>query len=380
MADNQAAAVGEDARPKTVVLFSGHHLASGRKAGFHWIADAFHRSGWEVLFVASGLSPVSKLRRDYRLALFDPAERNRVVTLEPRLHSLAWWTGYHPANLKIDLLNALSMPLMRRWKSFALPPAADPFVKRAELFIVESAPAISAVPELRRRRPNAKIVYRVSDDLRTLRVHPVILEAERDALPAIDLVSVPSPKMLPTFARHPNAVFHRHGLRKELFEVETASPYPPGSRNAVSVGNMLFDPGIIDVMAAANPDWTFHLIGQLPQTLSHPNVRYHGELPFDVMLPYVLHAEIGLAPYRYSPGSEYLAHTSNKLMQYGYAGLQILAPDFIASEDAASLHTFDAADPASIRAAFTAAATAGKAPDRPDYPTWTAVMEALLRD
>ena len=35
---------------KRAVLVTGHYWESRRKAGFHWIADALLRDGWEVLF------------------------------------------------------------------------------------------------------------------------------------------------------------------------------------------------------------------------------------------------------------------------------------------------------------------------------------------
>ncbi len=55
---------------KRVVLITGHYWNSKRKAGFHWLADAFLRQGWEVVFFTAPPAPLSLLsviRRDYRL-------------------------------------------------------------------------------------------------------------------------------------------------------------------------------------------------------------------------------------------------------------------------------------------------------------------------
>lgn len=39
-----------------IVLLSQHVLDSARRAGFHWLADAFWRAGWDVTFVTTGIS------------------------------------------------------------------------------------------------------------------------------------------------------------------------------------------------------------------------------------------------------------------------------------------------------------------------------------
>jgi 2-beta-glucuronyltransferase len=44
--------------------------------------------------------------------------------------------------------------------------------------------------------------------------------------------------------------------------------------------------------------------------------------------PLVEHADVGFAPYRNRPGAGYLAESSLKLIQYSYARLPIVAPDF----------------------------------------------------
>src|SRR5262245_40502738 len=53
---------------KRVVLVTGHYLESKRKAGFHWLADAYWRAGWEVIFLTTAISWLSWLQRNYRMA------------------------------------------------------------------------------------------------------------------------------------------------------------------------------------------------------------------------------------------------------------------------------------------------------------------------
>jgi 2-beta-glucuronyltransferase len=63
--------------PDRIVLLSSHYLLSKRKAGFHWLAQAFHRGGCEVTFVTMLMSPFSRLSGDYRRKLIGRAEHNR---------------------------------------------------------------------------------------------------------------------------------------------------------------------------------------------------------------------------------------------------------------------------------------------------------------
>ena len=62
-----------------------------------------------------------------------------------------------------------------------------------------------------------------------------------------------------------------------------------------------------------------------------PNVIAHGEKPFAQTIPYIQHADIGIAPYRPAPNADYLSQSSMKMMQYTYCRLPIVAPLFAAA-------------------------------------------------
>ena len=91
---------------RTVILVSGHYLESKRRAGFHWLADAFWRAGGEVLFFTAGLSHLSRLRGDQRFQFPVRAEAKRIKWVRERLASFVWFTPWHTANLRLALLNA----------------------------------------------------------------------------------------------------------------------------------------------------------------------------------------------------------------------------------------------------------------------------------
>src|SRR5687767_6242272 len=45
---------------RRAVLLSGHYYASKRKANFHFLADSYARQGWDVTFVTTQISPISR--------------------------------------------------------------------------------------------------------------------------------------------------------------------------------------------------------------------------------------------------------------------------------------------------------------------------------
>lgn len=101
-----------EGRKQRVVLVTGHYWYFKRWAGFHWLADAFHRLGWEVLFFTASLSWLSYIRHNHRLKY--PmlwAQRNQLWLVAPGFFSYVWFTTFHPANLRIALFNRLSKPL-----------------------------------------------------------------------------------------------------------------------------------------------------------------------------------------------------------------------------------------------------------------------------
>jgi 2-beta-glucuronyltransferase len=85
----------------TVVLVTGHYWHSKRRAGFHWLADAYHRLGWQVLFFTASVSWLSYLRRDHR-TLYGSfwEQRNKLWQVGEDFYSYVWFTPFHPANLR----------------------------------------------------------------------------------------------------------------------------------------------------------------------------------------------------------------------------------------------------------------------------------------
>ncbi len=338
---------------RRVVLVSAHDVRSKRRAGFHWLADAYRRLGWHVTFVTVGFSWLSHIRRDHRFALTSPDRRNRPETVAWNLMSYVWFTPYHPANRLPAFGNLLLAPLFKGYHGLPMPDL-EPLVAQAELVVFESTSGLMLVERLRGWNSRARFVYRVSDDLRLLRAHPLVIEAERRTLDRFDLVSVPSEYILRLFEGRSNVALQYHGLDTAAFERATETPYQSGrDANAVFVGTSYLDTDFLDVAARDHPGWDFHVIGPLPRLPHHPNLIRHGEIPFADTVPYLQHADVGLSPLRYRPGVESM--TDNlKVIQYTYCRLPIVAPAFLQSSRP-NVVAYHPGDSASIGAALATA-------------------------
>lgn len=339
-----------------VLLISGHLWKSPRRAGFHHLATAFHRMGWNVVFVTVAISWVSWLRRDYRLRYCRGQEFNKVVLCEPRLSQYIWWTPWHPVNLKRRLANNVFGQLAGSYGSLPIDDL-EPYVKDCDLMVFESTPGLMLFKRFKKLNSRAATVYRVSDSLAALGVSPAVQAAEKEVAALFDLISVPSPLMCNLFTGECRVEVHRHGLEKKTFDRPSPCPYTrqADQKEAVSVGTMLFDKSFFTSAAAACPGVKFHIIGDIAPFTALRNVRFYGEMSFDATIPYVQHADIGIAPYLPRAGAEYLADSSLKMIQYTYCRLPIVAPSF-AGVGRPHVCSYTPGDQASIKHAVMKAA------------------------
>src|SRR5947209_9886130 len=110
---------------KKVVLVTAHYVDAKRKAGFHWMADAFWRSGWDVLFFTESISWLSWLRGDQRFQYPIFRDANRLRRIRERLASYIWFTPFHPGNLRLRLFNRWSRPVFRQYPQLLLKPEVE---------------------------------------------------------------------------------------------------------------------------------------------------------------------------------------------------------------------------------------------------------------
>ncbi len=336
---------------KRVVLLTLHYHGSMRRGGFHWLAEAYERLGWDVVFVTVYISRLTQLRgQDYRLQQTVLAEGNRAVPVRERFTSFVWLTGWHPMNLRLGWLNRATMGLFRLYGRLPLRGLRQ-LVESADMLIYESHAGLLLFDRFRKLNPSARTVYRVSDSLDVLDVHPVIRRAERQAAPAFDRVSSVSPVVHERFAELPNAHLDHHGIDAAAFDAESDDPYAPHDRPAaVFVGAAHVDVDFLARAARLRQDVDFHVIGPIPDLPAAPNVIAHGPMPFDRTIAWLKHADIGLACWGYRPGAESFTDTL-KIIQYTWCRLPIVAPAFIRT-DRPGVVTYEPGSDVSIASAL----------------------------
>jgi 2-beta-glucuronyltransferase len=334
---------------RRVILISGHYLDSKRRAGFHHLADAYVSLGWDVTFVTAAISTLSRLRGDYRFGYRVREEANRLVPKGERLTSYVLLTRTHPGNLRFGLANRLSTPRFERYAHAPLGPLKER-LRGADLVVFEGTAALLLVERIRGLAPGARLVYRASDDLRALGVHPVILEAEARAIPLFDLVSAPTREIASVLAASGPVEVHPPGIDKAAFDRPTQSPYGRGPAAVFAGVSPLFDYASLAMAAELAPHVTFHVIGP-PRRPQPANVVFLPELPFVEVVPYLQHATFGLL--LFPPGYAGLGQ-GNKVAQYSYCRLPIVAPSHLEAEGP-NLCRFRRGDDESLRRALAEA-------------------------
>jgi 2-beta-glucuronyltransferase len=331
------------------VMIAGHQALAPRKVGFHFWSEYLTARGDDVYFITAGQSYLSLLK-----AKNPPAKPyNQWVLLGNRLFGMSWIPPFNPC-FNRPLFNPFLLSLFSLYPRF-FPRSALHNIQDVDYIVVESGPGLALIPLLARTCPNAKIIYEVSDRLVTVGAHPTIIRAEQAALPLCNLIRVPAMVMTNDFARGAPVWYTPQGLNKADFDTEFSSPYTQG-KNAVSIGDMLFDADAIAIMATHFTDWTFHLFGR-NATLNKPlpNVIEYGERPIAELTTYIQHADIGIAPYRNAPNCEYLSQSSLKMIQYTYCQLPIVAPGFAADGRPHVLAYESSKKPEGVIAAFNRA-------------------------
>lgn len=361
---------------KRITFLTGHTPGGYRKASILALAEACAGSGHEVNVVRVGGSRLRSLLKGTKHPRSLPL--NARYPIATRMTGFSYQPLVHPFNVPIGPLKMLMWPLFALYP-VSLPRSGWEMLEDRDVVVCESGLGLLFIPLIARRHPNTRLIYSVSDRLRTLNAHPLLLKAERRALPRFSLIRVPAQAMVADYAGWP--VKHiPHGIDRMLFDREHPTPFEAG-RNAVVIGDMLFDPDIVERIAAAYPHWMLHLIGRrcrLKRAL--PNVIEHGEKPFAETVAFIKHAEVGIAPYAAAPDADYLSQSSLKMIQYGYCRLPVVAPDFV-RDGHANVLAYDPARPESAVEAFGRA----MACDRDAFGStsardWREVAEAILAE
>lgn len=367
-------------KPKRVLIVTGQHFAdSPRRVDLHFMTQQLLEDGDHVDYLVCRLSPLSRFVTDGRYDQAVRLPRNAWDQRAERLEQFIWFAPFHPVNLRNPVLNALVAPLYSAYASL-LPKAVLDRLPGYSHILIESGPSPLLARRLHQHAPQARLVYHAADRLETIGTHPCIARELTATMPLYDCVRIMAEAMRADFPDDAPVVYLPHGISKEAFDGATVNPYQ-GPRQAVSVGDMKFDADVIDCLARAYPDWTFHLFGKKALPLEDlPNIEVHGEVAFDVIVPFIKFADVGLAPYREGAGADYLSQSSLKMIQYSYCHLPIVAPRFAAA-GRAHVCAYDPGNAQSIVEAFgRAAAMDHLIVDSSSILTWSEVVNQLFQD
>lgn len=358
-----------------VVLISGHAADSDRKTGFHFWAEILAKRNIDVDFLTVGSSPISLLKKGNK-QLKRPY--NQWVELSPHIRKFTWMPIFHPFNFSNKILNFLTWPLFAIYPSL-LPKSIKQEISDAHLFVVENGAGLMLVPKIAKLNPKAKFIYNFSDSFNVVKFHPIIPHSQKSAMPNFSMIRVNASALKRDLPANAPTQYIPQAIDKSQFDQDYPNPYKQ-PRNAISVGDMLFDSKTVEDLAKNFPGWTFHVFGAGAKVeVKHPNIIEYGEVPHSEIIPYLKHADVALAPYNNKAGAEYLSESSLKMVQYTYCQLPIIAPDFAAKgrDHVISYDTDTARTPV---LAFDKAMHYDKARiDRSQVMGWEDVVDKMLK-
>ena len=372
MTSSTSAAKPATGEEKFLVL-SAHDYRSPRKAGIHFITAELAKRG-HTRFFSLRYSHLSKYTSDPRLSL--DKEANRIGTHQG-VECYLWKTLVHPFNTRRSWLRPAET-LMYKWYSQGFNPVLRQWIKEASVIMLESGVAPVFFDLIKRINPQAKILYRASDSLEAINVAEYVSQAFDRIAGDINTIVLPSKALAETVPSRHNLAFVPQGIDHAVADKADPSPYS-GGMHAVSVGSMLFDPSFFVLASKRFPEIQFHLIGT-----GHPrhpdygdNVTVYGEMPFAQTLPYIKHAQLGIAPYSSTDLPAYLRDTSMKLIQYDFFGIPSICPTFIAA-DYPNRYGYEIGDGDSIERAIKRALNPAQRTASPRVLNWSEVTERML--
>ncbi len=364
------------------VIFSNHSLGFGaRKNSVVCLAEGLAELGWRIDLVTAQLSLLSAFAGVARLKIVPRRQRNTWLERTDLISNFVWVPAIHPATTRYGFIDRLATPVFRLYP-YLLPETIRQRVRCARLIVIESCSAVLLYPLLKRLAPRAKFVYRACDSLDAVGMHPILRDAESKTAYDYDLFTSPSNLILANFPSSVRKCFLPQGLQKSLFDAPVSSPFEDDGPHAIIAGDMMFDRVSFEMMVRNFPTITFHAFGRmdLGDLSRFENVHYHGEVPFETLRDYTVHADLGIAPYLDRPDVHYLAESSLKLVQYTYAQLPILAPYFCKG-DRDHLREYVPGDEASIIRAMEQALLVDRGTiDRSGVCDWQELATKMLSE
>ena len=108
------------------------------------------------------------------------------------------------------------------------------------------------------------------------------------------------------------------GVPHDQLRKSRTSPYENHQfqKIAVCAKTTQLDQATLISIAQSRPEWQIHVLGRIRKISPHApgNLIFYSEIPFNEVLDFVAHADIGLAPYIDRPGIQYQTTNSNRML------------------------------------------------------------------
>jgi 2-beta-glucuronyltransferase len=311
-------------RPVALVISSVHDPRMKRRGSIQALADALCRKGFDTAFLSIRFSPLSLMKRDPRAGLWQKGNR---AEFYQDMRCYLWRTPFHPFTSGAGWARGAMVPFHAAYANWPSRDV-DRMIEAAHVIIIESGLGIVLAPRIRALNPAVTLIYRAADALDTINAHPHLQRLLERYVDEFDHFCLLAQRMAPQFAWARHKVFYvGQALEPADFADIGPSPYDR-TLVAVSVGSMLFDADFVAAAASMFPEVSFMVIGCRQTLAPQANVTALPEMKFHDTLPYIAHADIGLAPYREAASAAYLAESSLKLAQYAYLRRPAVCPHF----------------------------------------------------
>jgi 2-beta-glucuronyltransferase len=312
---------------KKITLLTRHYFSRfGRKTTVHFIAEEFARRGYDVNFITVGRSRLSAALKRNGQSMPSDVSRTAFRPASNAIQTIVIDEWLHPVSVRNSFIKALTTPSFLRYGK-NIPSVVEKEILDSSIFLIECGYGVAYYQTLRNLCPDAKLIYFATDPLTEVGLREEFEELEYKALPKFDLVRVAAPELAARFPAGTKTIEIPQGIDKSIFDAETQSPFPAGTKNFISIGDMAFDSHAICTIAKAEPDAFVHVFGAQMQGDYPTNIIVHGEQPFSKLVRYIKFADVGIMPYKMTENMVYLAKTSLKFLQYSYCGLPVLTPE-----------------------------------------------------
>ncbi|QQN65740.1 hypothetical protein JIR23_08650 [Bradyrhizobium diazoefficiens] len=319
---------------RKIALISYQIATSRKRTSFHFIAEGLRNAGWEVTFLTVGISRLDQLQSTERWRDAKSHGLNVLRENGDRYLSYIHCPAIHPKATSSSALKGL-LSLAAAPYQHSLVHSIGRIIEDVDVILLESCDGVL----LLNSQPfgwlkNKTIVYRPSDLLSAIDIHPNVIASFLAAREQIDRFLVPSKLMLESPELRgvdPTKIsIVPHGVSREILDCQTGETWNifkfSGEKpNVMTVGGMAFDSDFVSSLVPQLTEYAFHFFGEIPGIPHSSNIVLYGEQPYADVVRQATSADIGAAFYKRGSPS-YLLESSNKIRMFLSLGKPVVCP------------------------------------------------------